>query len=235
MDNNTEKLIAFITLNPNSNKEALTVGTGFKGLHLFNLLKKSLADGLIESKGEGDDTIYIVCEKQDENSAEQPSQEQQEIEDKEEITDQQVNETPTGDEENTTILNEVKEESQAPAVKKSFVRNNTQYIFNEKVLGKGPLVLAVVSKYVEDNPTTTFEQLKEIFPDTLMKRFGVFATEEKAKELSGKVNRYFLKSEQLIKLEDAMIAVCNQWTSALLVPFLELADKLGYTIAEKQD
>ena len=52
-----------------------------------------------------------------------------------------------------------------------------------------------MAKYVEDHPDTTYKQLKEVFPDTLMKRFGVFANETEAKKLSGNKPRYFLKPE----------------------------------------
>jgi len=211
MENSNEKLIAFLKETPNSNKQAITASTGISGLHLFNLLKKLQNEGSIASHGEENDTLYSLnenAEKQVETDA-QPKEEK------------------------------IATPETQPAIQQKIKigRNNTQYVFNEKVYGKGPLVHAVVAKYVEEKPNTTFDQLKEIFPDTLMKRFGVFAKEQDAKDLSGKVHRYFLKPEQMIKLKDGEgpIAVCNQWTSALLAPFLEIAAKLGYSIKEKQD
>lgn len=227
MDNKTQKVFDFIKANPNTNKETITTGTGFSGLHLFNLLRKLQTEGLIEANGEGDDALYILCQQQT-NKDDQDATEK---------TEEVTRGIPA---ENIAIVEETKTEEQQPAAeqkRKPIGRNNTQYVFNRKVLGKGPLVHALVAKYVEDHPKATFEQLKEIFPDTLMKRFGVFAKEQDAKDLSGKVNRYFLKPEQLIKLkgDEEPIAVCNQWTSALLVPFLEIATKLGYSVIEKQD
>lgn len=227
MDNKTQKVLDFIKANPNANKEAITTGTGFSGLHLFNLLRKLQTEGLIESKGEGDDALYILCQQQTDKGDQDATEKTEEV----------IEGMPA---ENIAIVEEIKTEEQQPAAeqkRKPIGRNNTQYVFNGKVLGKGPLVHALVAKYVEDHPETTFEQLKEIFPDTMMKRFGVFAKEQDAKDLSGKVNRYFLKPEQFIKLKDSgePIAVCNQWTSALLAPFLEIATNLGYSISEKQE
>jgi hypothetical protein len=228
MDNKTQKVFDFIKDNPKANKEAISTGVGFAGLHLFNLLRKLQNDDLIETIGEGDDAVYILCQRQTDEVNKET------VEKTGDIAEEIPTETVAIVEEAKT---EVQQQTEITPKEKPVGRNNTQYVFNDKVYGKGPLVHAVVAKYVEDHPGTTFEQLKEIFADTLMKRFGVFAKERDAKDLSGKVNRYFLKPEQLIKLKDEEepIAVCNQWTSALLEPFLEIAAKLGYIITEKQD
>jgi hypothetical protein len=64
-----------------------------------------------------------------------------------------------------------------------------------------------------------------------MKRFGVFEEITKAKELSGKRDRYFTKPEHVIKLGDKkQVVVCSQWTASLILPFIETAKKLGYKI-----
>ena len=111
-------------------------------------------------------------------------------------------------------------------------RNNDKYKFNGEEYGKGQLVRAVVAKYIEDRPETTYMELKEIFPDTLMKRFGLFADHDTAVKLSGTRSRYFMKPEQLIKIkgQKAPIAVCNQWTAKLIVDFIAVAKGLGYKI-----
>ena len=57
-----EQVIDFLKGNPNSNKAAITAVTGIKGLPLFNLLKKMLADGQIISAGEGNNTTYSLNE-----------------------------------------------------------------------------------------------------------------------------------------------------------------------------
>ncbi len=113
---------------------------------------------------------------------------------------------------------------------KTASRDSSKYKFEGKEYGKGPLVRAVVSKYVEDNPKTTYEQLKEVFPDELLKRFGIFQDEKTAKEIAPKGKRYFEKPEQMIKLKDRKVVVCNQFTLANIQPFLKVAKSLGYKI-----
>jgi hypothetical protein len=75
-----------------------------------------------------------------------------------------------------------------------------------------------------------FKKLKEIFPDELLKRFGIFQDEETAHQIAPKGGRYFSKPEQLIKLKDRTVVVCNQFTLANIQPFLKAAKTLGYKI-----
>lgn len=109
-------------------------------------------------------------------------------------------------------------------------RDNSKYKFNANEYGKGPLVHAVVSQYVADNKGTSYKKLKEVFPDDLLKRFGIFQDEQTANEIAPKGGRYFSKPEQLIKLKDRMVVVCNQFTLANIQPFLKAAKTLGYKI-----
>jgi hypothetical protein len=139
--------------------------------------------------------------------------------------------TEETNEDTETKGNEQQEVKATPA-KATSTRDNTKYSVNgEGEYGKGPLVRAVLELHLKKNPTTTFKQLKELFPDTLMKRFGVFDEITKAKEISGKTDRYFMKTEHVFKTGDKKsIVVCSQWTSTLIVPFIEVAKKLGYKI-----
>lgn len=92
------------------------------------------------------------------------------------------------------------------------------------------MVREVVRKYVEDNPKVTLMQLKDIFPDELLRRYGIFQTEAQARAISGKRDRYFLKAEHLIKLKKETIAVCSQFTFENIQPFLKVAKSIGYKI-----
>ena len=180
-----------------------------------------LADGRITSDGDGNETTYVLAETQ---SEEQPIEEIHVT--KEQAGQEDIVVEETDDEES-------KQDVKATVTKATTSRDNSKYKFNgEEGLGKGPLVRAVVAKYVEDHPDTTYKQLKEIFPDTLMKRFGVFANETDAKKLSGNKPRYFLKPEQMIEIKGQKepIAICNQWTAALIEPFIKVAKELGYKI-----
>ena len=215
------QVIGFLTANPNSNKAAITEATGMKGLPLYTALKALLKEGRITSTGEGSETTYSL----DENFVEALAGEDK--------MDATRNPEPIG----PIVEGEKKEDepqtnTEEPKVKEATSRDNSKYKFNGEEYGKGPLVRAVVAKYVEDHPDTTHKQLKEIFPDTLMKRFGVFANETEAKKLSGNKPRYFLKPEQMIKIKGQKepIAICNQWTAALIEPFIKVAKELGYKI-----
>lgn len=84
---------------------------------------------------------------------------------------------------------------------KAATKDSSKYKFEGVEYGKGPLVRAIVSKYVKDNPKTTYKQLKEVFPDELLKRFGIIQDEKTAKEIAPKGKRYFDKPEQMIKTQ----------------------------------
>ena len=116
----------------------------------------------------------------------------------------------------------------------------SKYLFNGTHYGKGRLVLAVVKQYVEDNSSTSFSGLEKIFPKSCQSAslkgkgvLGVFTTIENAKEIAQTRKRHFLRSEELIKLEDdSIIAVCTQWGIGNIDKFIEIARVLGYQISE---
>jgi hypothetical protein len=207
MENSNEKLIAFLKENPNSNKQSITTTIGISGLQLFNLLKKLQNEGVIISHGEGDEIVYSINE---------------------EINIERQVETDEQSKEEKIVVPETQPAIQQKTIKTG--RDNTKYVFNNETHGKASLVRAIVAKYVEEHPEISFKQLKEIFPDTLMKRFGVFALEDNARSISGKVDRYFFKPEQLINLKEGDVAVCNQWTATLLEPFFLITNQLGYEV-----
>lgn len=193
----------FLTNNPNSSKATISDATGINGLVLFNAIKKLQKDELIISEGEGPEMVFSIT-----NESGQEEILEQEAEIEEHVDEVEIEE---------------------PTVK-SNGRDNSKYKFNSQEYGKGPLVRAVVAKYVEDNSPITLKKLKEVFPDNLLKRFGIFQDVEMAKEIGGKGNRYFTKPEQTIKLKDKSIVVCNQFTFANIQPFLKVVKLLGYKI-----
>ena len=219
---NEEAVIGFITANPGSTKATISEGTDLKGLPLFNLLKKLEKQGTITVEGGGADATYSI------NKSE--GEEEQDIDDEgNEGEDGEENEEEGDDEETTNEEEEEPAKDKKVTVKPS-TRDNSKFKFEGEEYGKGPLVRAVVAKYVEDNPGVTVKKLKEAFPDELLKRFGIFQDEATAREISGKGDRYFLKEAQLIKLKDKKIAVCNQFTAANIQPFLKVAKTLGFKI-----
>ncbi|MBL0309219.1 MAG: hypothetical protein IPP77_05945 [Bacteroidetes bacterium] len=135
------------------------------------------------------------------------------------------------EEQTETVTNETEipvEDEQLPAKKG---RNNDKYQFNGNSYGKGKLVLEVVRQYVAGHPKTTYKQLKEIFPDTLLTRFGIAKSENEARSLSGARERYFFSELHQILLKDkTVVVVCNQFTAQNIQPFLKAAKALGFKI-----
>ncbi|RZL20476.1 MAG: hypothetical protein EOO89_00110 [Pedobacter sp.] len=207
MESANQKLLEFLKDNPNSNKTAITEATGLNGLFLFNLLKKMQAEGEIIEGEEAGQKLYSMIS---DNAEQQP--------DEVAAASEKTESLPSNDE----------DQSEADVISKG--RDNSKFKFNGEEYGKGPLVRAVVAQYVADNPTVTYDQLKELFPDELLKRFGIFQNLETATQIANKGNRYFTKPEQIIELVDEKIVVCNQFTLAKIQPFLKVAKKLGYKI-----
>lgn len=108
---------------------------------------------------------------------------------------------------------------------------NRKYEFNGGIYGVGPLVLAVVKKWVEDNPGCDFVAVQTAFPDSLVsKTYGVVKPVKiiPAKDLKSP-KRYF---DDTIKVDNdkVEIRVCNQWTKEKMPGFIQRAKELGYTI-----
>lgn len=142
----------------------------------------------------------------------------------------------TDGEEKTYSLGSVKHEGVPPElVKKEHVvkaaRDHSKLTFNGTEYGKGPLVRAVFAKYVADNPEVTYDALKTVFPNELLKRFGIFQDEQSIKEIAPKGSRYFTKPEHAVKLADREVYVCSQFTLGNIQPFLITARALGYEIS----
>jgi hypothetical protein len=115
-------------------------------------------------------------------------------------------------------------------------RDFSKYSFNGKTYGKSRLVLAVVQQYVEDHHPATFEELKEAFPDDLQGSFGVVRVfddvPDKYKGIESPVKRYFIKEDEIIRLNSGeRVAVCTQWAASNTEKLVKNAmNKLGYEI-----
>ncbi|WP_261844572.1 hypothetical protein [Aliamphritea ceti] len=112
------------------------------------------------------------------------------------------------------------------------VKDTTKYLFNGGNYGKGRLVLAVLKKFVEENPKVTYSELESTFYKSLQGSSGVFSTQCDAKEVFAKTSRWrhFIKPEELIKLSDSTIAVSSQWGVGNIDRLIQKAIELGYKI-----
>ncbi len=109
-------------------------------------------------------------------------------------------------------------------------KDRSKIAFAGKQYGKGRLVQAVIEKYVADHPHITSKQLEEAFP-TSLHSLGLFQTIPVAKKKSKGHRRFFTKEP--IKLKDKTIAVCSEFGTGNIDPFLEQASKQGYPIKKR--
>ena len=138
-------------------------------------------------------------------------------------------EQPTAEQPQVEAVTDV-ENAGGQASTKSKGRDNSTFKYDGADYKKGPLVRKILTDHVATNKGITYAKLKAAFPDELLKRFGVFQDEDTARSLSGARDRYAFQAENMIKLKDKTIAVCNQWTLDNIQPFLKTARALGYKI-----
>ena len=112
------------------------------------------------------------------------------------------------------------------------MKDTTKYTFNGSNHGKGRLALALLKKFVEDNPQITYSKLEHVFHKNLLGFSGVFCSQHEAKGVfsSTSTRRHFLKPEELISLSDTTIAISNQWGAGNRDKLLSKAKELGYVI-----
>ncbi len=203
-----DKIFEFVSKHPNSDLKAIEKGTKLKAALITTEIKKLLEAKILLRHEKGKQLKYTS-----------------------QIVTTETE--PIADE--APVIETLKEGEATDALpkekKKSAGRDLTKYKFNGGEYGKGPLVLAVIKKYVEDKPKTTIQNLAKAFPPELLFRFGIFQEMKEAHKISNGRPRYFLKPEQIIKLKDGKsVAVCNQFTSETIKPFLKAAKENGYSI-----
>ena len=112
-------------------------------------------------------------------------------------------------------------------------RDDTKYLFNGNIQGKGRLVLEIVKEYLKQNPVS-FDTLKQIFPDKMQKfSIGVINTLEYIKnKYQGKSKkRHFVKSNEiLVTADNVRFAVSTEWGSVNIKNILDFAMKEGYYV-----
>lgn len=114
--------------------------------------------------------------------------------------------------------------------KKKIGRDLTTYKFNGIEYNKGRLAHAIVSQASTDKCFGLKEAL-ELFPDEIIKPYGMIKSIKEAKLMSKERPRFFIKPEEEIKLKDCTIAVSNQWTSERIERLIAISKKqLGYKI-----
>lgn len=211
--NSKEKVVAYIQANTPAEKSEIANATGVKGIVLEGLLSRMVKSQEF-IREEKDGKVYFIPAPPDAATKE----------------DSIVAEDEQPEEETSSETESAQEKKEKLGAEKA-KRDNRKFKFAGEEYGKGALVHAVVKQFVADHKNTTLGKLKEAFPDELLQRFGIFQEIPKAKQFSsGGRDRFFMKDEQMIKLRDKKVVVCNQFTSENIKPFLAVARKLGYSI-----
>ena len=203
---NYNKVLESISNNPKSTVESIEKSTKVFKLQIFKILKKLGEDEKIMTETEGSEVVYSAIDLDAKASLKQSKKNKKQ----------------------EAIIEEVREYG-----KIEFTGRNTNKLkFQGQEYGKGKLVLAVIQSYLESNPRTTVSQLKEVFKDELQPAYGVCQELSKAKKMSETRERFFLKSDQILKVGEkkTAICICNQWGSHNLGGFLKVAKSLGYSI-----
>ncbi len=113
----------------------------------------------------------------------------------------------------------------------NFNRNFGRLKVNGEVLSKGRAVHAVVSAVVAKKKPT-FAQLKATFPDELLKNYGIIQEIGKARKYSvnGKTRYFVGKGDTITTKDGKTVAVCNQFSTENVKPFIKHAKTLGFVM-----
>jgi hypothetical protein len=108
-------------------------------------------------------------------------------------------------------------------------RDYTQYKFKGEIYNKRKLVLAVLKKYIQNNPPQNIEDLKSNFRN---KRLFVPLQDAEEKAKKHGQPRHFLNEEDIVIIGDNKYAISNQWGVSNIKDFIEDIRKLGLNIEE---
>jgi len=108
-------------------------------------------------------------------------------------------------------------------------RDYTQYEFEGEIYNKRKLVLAVLKKYIQDNPPQNIEDLKSKFRNKKL-FVALQDAEEKAKKHGQP--RHFLNNEDIVIIGENKYAISNQWGVGNIKDFIEDIKKLGLNVKE---
>lgn len=220
MSKNHDSVLAYIKANQNLNFDSIKEGNPkISYVLLKKIIKELQEDGIIAANNEDGGYVFTgtSTKKEAQTGADAKETKPKEIK-------------SVGAKVADTKEKKKDEDDLGPATPSG--RDYSKYDFNgQKGLTKGKLALAIVKKYVEDNPKATLAKMEEVFESkTIQPRYGVLEELTKAKKhTKNNRERYFLKPEEIIKITPKA-AVTNQWSGDTLKPLLVIAKKLGYKI-----
>lgn len=115
-------------------------------------------------------------------------------------------------------------------------RDTTQFTFDGQTTGKGRLVLALVKRYMRENPGIAFKDVRCAFPDELQADSPIQFTKQgcvvaRLDELSNTARkRFHVSADDTIQVADAVIVVSREWNRFNVQNILRRAQELGYAV-----
>jgi hypothetical protein len=218
---NQDQVLEFLRLNGKSGVDAIVEGTGIHKLSTFKILK-----GLVEK-----DKSVVMDKEQfgfvyslvgNEGVVAPPNEESPKEE---------------GDDELDLSKPKMKVVEKAPSHSgKDFTKYKLVFEGTKlEGLTKGRLALQIVKLYVGSKKGISLKALKEVFPDTIVKINSYGLVQElnfaQKKSETGHRDRYFMKPEEVIKLKDKTIAVCNQISLKEITVIIGIAKTLGMKVS----
>jgi len=225
-----EKIVTLVRTTEGIDKKSISESTSAKGILLEGTLSKLIKEKVLTVQEKEGQKFYFVASENTETSVLEEKEGKDEdktsaASEKKGSKKGKKEKAPAKSDDEREEKGE-KEKTTATKGKSEGGRDMRKFRFDGEQHTKGGLVLAVVRKYVEKHKNISLTKLKEVFPDELLQRFGVVQDVKKAKTFtSGGRDRFFLKDDQLIKVQNSRIAVSNQWTSENIKPFLTAARK----------
>lgn len=101
--------------------------------------------------------------------------------------------------------------------------------------GKGKFVYHIVKEFLEKNPNITYNQLIQVFPDSLQGSYGVIRSIHQlqtSKHDAEDLKSRYVMSNKLMTKDNVEFVVCNQWGKYNFENILNLLKKWGWNILQ---
>ena len=131
------------------------------------------------------------------------------------------------------VLNELKDDVADPSalsVITNTVRDYSKYNFDGSEYNKSRLVLAIVKKYISDNPSAIYSDLQNVFPIRLSSKPLVrLKTDVTATELK---NRRVFVNDMITLGDGTDVFVNSQVQEKDMLTILQIANNMGYIVSK---
>ena len=119
------------------------------------------------------------------------------------------------------------------------VNDHTRYNFDgQSSLGKGALAISVVEKYMNEHPGFTFDELKKVFPDSMMgdslKLIGFIVKDKDVADTNysyqKKAYGFFKKDRKYTDANNQTFFVSNYWNITNIQSIIDFAKSQGWDV-----